>query len=306
MVSTDKDARRGAGYAMVFLAACGWGTWPLILRRAVMPSTLQAALVMSIVTLTSLPVMLGDRVTRRAPLGAWLLVGVLGLTDALNVLLLFQAYRTTSVAIAVLTHYLTPLFVALAAPVVLGEPSGPRTRGAVVVSLSGLVLLLEPWARAGGSAGIGGALAGAGSAVFYACNVLLTKRLARWFSGSELMFFHGLVAAPLLLVIVPTEAFGAVSAGSYLVVLAGALTAGTCCNLLFVWGLRRVPAAHASVLTLMEPLVAVVLGAALLAEHLGVLALVGGALVLLGAVLVMSGERPPPSDEGMPGRLRIG
>ena len=104
---------RRSGYALVAVAAMGWGTWPLILRHAPMSPALQSAVLMLMLMLGSLPVMLRDRVRARARPAHWLGVAWLGVSDALNVGLFFAAYQRTSVAIAVLTHYLTPIFVAL-------------------------------------------------------------------------------------------------------------------------------------------------------------------------------------------------
>ena len=151
---------------------------------------------MLVLTLASLPVMLRDRVDVRPTRAQWAGVAWLGIGDALNVVLFFAAYQRTTVAIAVLTHYLTPIFVALLAPVVLKERAGPRTFAAVGVAFLGLVLLLQPWAAAVGKSALVGAALGAGSAVFYASNVLVNKRLVGASSGSELMFFHGLVGTP--------------------------------------------------------------------------------------------------------------
>ena len=270
------------------IAAMGWGTWPLILRHAPMPAALQSAVLMLVVTVASLPVMLRDRVDARPTRGQWAGVVWLGIGDALNVVLFFAAYQRTTVAIAVLTHYLTPIFVAVLAPLVLRERAGSRTFAAVGVAFAGLVLMLEPWV---GPGELAGAALGAGSAVFYASNVLVNKRLVRAFSGSELMFFHGLVATPLLFALVPGDQYARVSRDALWAVLGGALGPGALCGLLFVWGLRRIPASQASVLTLLEPFVAVVLAAAVMGQSVGALALVGGALILAGAVLVVTGHQ---------------
>lgn len=279
---------RGLGYALVATAATGWGTWPLILKHAPMPAALQSAIVMIVMTLASLPVMMKDRVRTRAKLVHWLGVGWLGVADALNIALFFAAYQRTSVAIAVLTHYLTPVFVALAAPVVVGERLQLRTIAAVALSFAGLVLLLAPW-RSDLSAGdfVGAAL-GAGSAVFYASNVLVNKRLGHVFSGSELTFYHGFVAIPLLLAMVPAGALAATSSGALVVVTLGALGPGAVGALTFVWGLRRIAASHASILTLLEPFVAVVLAAIVLGQHVSALQITGGTFILVGAALVVS------------------
>ncbi len=255
-----------------------------------MPAALQSAVLMGVLTLVSLPVMLGDRLRVKPTLSQWLGVGWLGIGDALNVVLFFAAYQRTTVAIAVLTHYLTPIFVAVAAPFVVGEKVRARTFVAVAVAFAGLVLLLEPWRVGLGRNDLLGAALGAGSAVFYASNVLVNKRLVKAFSGSEMMFFHGLVATPLLFGLVPTSEYALVSRHALVVVLGGALGPGALGGLLFVWGLRRIAASHASVLTLLEPFVAVVLAAVVMGERVGFVAFCGGALILTGAVLVVTGR----------------
>jgi drug/metabolite transporter (DMT)-like permease len=295
---TGADAarrRRMIGFALVATAAVGWGTWPIILKNAPMPASLQSAVLMAVLTLASLPVMLRDRLRVRPTLGQWAGVAWLGIGDALNVVLFFAAYQRTTVAIAVLTHYLTPIFVAVAAPLVLREKARARTFGAVAVAFAGLVLLLEPWRVGLGRNDVVGAALGAGSAVFYASNVLVNKRLVRSFSGSEMMFFHGLVATPLLFALVPLHEYALVSRSALGVVLLGALGPGALCGLLFVWGLRRIAASHASVLTLLEPFVAVLLAAAVMGERVGLVSLVGGVLILGGALLVVTGAVPGPS-----------
>jgi drug/metabolite transporter (DMT)-like permease len=67
------------------------------------------------------------------------------------------------------------------------------------------------------------------------------------------------------------------------------------------------PAAHASTLTLLEPLVGVLLGAAVFGEPLGVPAIVGGALILGGAYAVVT--QAPASRAAValrPGALELG
>lgn len=291
--SADPSARRAVGYALVAIAAAGWGTWPLILKSAPMPAALQSAVLMLMLTLASLPVMLRDRVDVRPTLAEWGGVAWLGVADALNVVLFFAAYQKTTVAIAVLTHYLTPIFVAIAAPLVLRERALARTHVAVAVAFAGLVLLLAPWRAGLGRSDVVGAALGAGSAVFYASNVLVNKRLVKAFSGSEMMFFHGLLGTPLLFALVPIEQYSLVPTRALAVVLLGALGPGALCGLLFVWGLRRIEASHASVLTLLEPVVAVVLAAAVMGEGLTAVSVAGGALIVAGAVMVVSGKSRP-------------
>jgi drug/metabolite transporter (DMT)-like permease len=284
--------RASIGYALVAGAACAWGFWPLFLRGAESygPTApeLESAITLAVVTLASAPFVLGDRIRARGSWRGWAGVAWMGVADALNVVLFFRAYQMTSVAIAVLTHYLTPLFIAVLAPLVLREERDRRTTASVLVSFVGLVLLLAPWASGHRPGDLLGALAGAGSAVFYASNVLVNKRVMDEFSGSEMMFFHGVVATPLLFLIVPRAAWGVVDMRSVGVVVCGAAVCGGAAGLAFVWGLRRIRASHASTLTLLEPLVAVVVAAVAFGERLSAAALAGGALILCGAAVVVS------------------
>jgi len=78
------------------------------------------------------------------------------------------------------------------------------------------------------------------------------------------------------------------------IVAMGALGPGAMCGLFFVWGLRRIAASHASTLTLLEPLVAVVLAALAFGELLARSAVVGAALIVLGAGVVMSKPMSKP------------
>ncbi len=281
-----------AGYALVALAAASWGTWPLILRAAErvrpMPAALESSVLMGVIALVSGPLLLRDRVPRRATAAQWVGVAWLGIADALNDLFFFLAYQKTRVAVAVLTHYLAPLLVALGAPIFLRERLGARAYVAAVVAFLGLVLLLQPWSAGARPGDALGGACGAASAFFYASNVIVNKRLTPAFSGSELIFYHCLVALPLLVLLVPHHAWSEISPRALTFVALGSLWAGALAGLLFVWGLRRIPASHASTLTLLEPLVAMLLGALVLGETVGPGGLLGAVLILTGAVLVVA------------------
>ena len=101
-------------------------------------------------------------------------------------------------------------------------------------------------------------------------------------------FFHGLIAVPLLVVLVPGGAWHAASVRGLSWLLSGALLAGALSGLLFVWGLRRVRASHASHLTLIEPLVATLIASLAFGERLGAGAALGGVLILAGAALAVT------------------
>jgi drug/metabolite transporter (DMT)-like permease len=287
--------RRVLPYAAVALAACSWGTWGLAIRHTeslgTMPTAIESAIVMAVLTVVTGISCLRDRVPRRASWTARAWVVWLGVSDALNVLLFFAAYKLT-IAVSVLAHYLTPIFVAIAAPLFLRERMTTRTVGAVVLSFGGLATMLVPAHGASlGTAVWASAALAAGSAVFYASNFIVNKFVIDAFSTSEVMFWHGVVATPFLAAFVPRAAWAAVQPKAAVFLAVVAIGPGALAGLAFVWGLRRIPAAHASTLTLLEPLVSVLIGAAVLGERLGYSALFGGVAILAGAVLVMTQSR---------------
>lgn len=294
---------RALPYAAVALAACAWGTWGLVVRHTeaigAMPTALESTIVMAVITVVTGVASLRDRVPGRAPWRARVWVAWLGVGDAFNILLFFAAYKLT-IAVSVLTHYLTPIFVAVAAPLVLRERMTLRTAAAIATSFAGLALMLAPSTGGGSAAMWTSAMLGAGSAVFYASNVIVNKFVAADFSTSETMFWHGVVGTPLLAAFVPPSAWSAVDPRAAGFLALASIGPGAFAGMAFVWGLRRMPAAHASTLTLLEPLVSILLGAALLGEWLGARAVGGGLLILAGALVVMTASRstssPPPRD----------
>jgi drug/metabolite transporter (DMT)-like permease len=253
---------------------------------------------MFVLTIVSGLFVLRDRNRFRRTGKQWLGMAWLGVGDALNILLFFAAYRATTVAVAVLTHYLTPIFVAIAAPFALRERATLRTGIAVAIAFVGLALIL-PWGQKSGDAASStwlGAALGAGSAVFYASNVLVNKGLARAFTPSELMFYHGVVSVLVLALFVPGHAWATLDgehARALGVVAIGAVGPGALSGLLFVWGLRHVPASHASTLAMLEPFVATMIGVAM-GQALGATAIAGGLLILAGGALVVLQPRAQP------------
>jgi drug/metabolite transporter (DMT)-like permease len=279
----------------VALAAGSWGTWALVIRHvdamAPMPAALESTIVMAVITAVAGVASLRDPASAQRSWGAWASIAWFGVADIFNVLLFFAAYKLT-IAVAVLTHYLTPILVALLAPLVLRERMTARTGCAIAVSFLGLAVMIAPSGTAASATTVWASAAlGAGSAVFYASNVLVNKWVAGSFSTSQAMFWHGVVATVVGAAVVPPSAWARIDPGAVAFLSVAAIGPGALGGLAFVWGLRRMPAAHASTLTLLEPLVSLILGAAVLGEHVGGLAILGGSMILGGAVLVMTQAR---------------
>ncbi len=281
---------RTRGALMIALAAGSWGTWSLFFRPAEacggVNAALEAFVVFATIFVASLPLALRERLRVRRPLRVWALLGLQGVFDAANALLFFWAMQKTSLAVAVLTHYLAPVLVALGAPFVVGERVSRRTWGALGVALAGLVTLLEPW-RDGSKIALGGALLGAGSAVFFAMSLLAAKRLGRHFAPTEILCWHIPTGLLVMLPFLPSNVLSTPPTALGLLVLGG-LGPGAVAGVLFIRGLAHTHASRASILMLLEPVVAVVVGVVAWNEVPSWPAWLGGALVLAAAYWVLA------------------
>jgi drug/metabolite transporter (DMT)-like permease len=281
------------GTLLVALAAAGWGTWTLFLRGRGLPPAWQSVMILSVIALFWLPAAV--RASARRPArsaSAWALLGAAAVTDAGNYLCYFGALDRGPIALAVLTHYLAPVVVAVLAPLLLREALTRRTAIALAASLCGLALLVLGDGELALASSTTAAL-GAGSAIFYGLNTLLTKKLLGPFAASELLAYHCVLSAAMVAIFAgPPPALSAF----WWTPLAGALLLGAVGAALFYLGLGAIPAQRAAVLTYLEPLVAALVGYLFFAEPLGPAGLAGGALIVFsGAAVALATGRADPA-----------
>jgi drug/metabolite transporter, DME family len=272
---------------MVLVAAASWGTWSLFLRPTQLPATVTTPIIFLVMGATALPLALrGERtVWDRTTIG---LIVANAAFDGLNIVMYFAAIHYTTVAIAVLCHYVAPILVALAAPRIDGLVAR-GARPAAVVALVGLVLILEPWRSPAEGAVLGAAL-GLASAVLYAGNVFTVRRLAARIGAARALSYHALLAGACLapLAVGHVDALTAERIG---LLALGAITIGAASGVVFTVGLLRIGTARAAVLAFIEPVVAVAVGVAVWDERLRPLAMLGGALVLGAGIQVARAPR---------------
>lgn len=222
--------------------------------------------------------------------GGWKLI-LSGVCLGFNWILLFEAYRYTSVAVATLCYYMAPILIILVSPLLFQERLTGRKILCVAIALAGMVLV-SGITEAGGaqaqeSSRTTGILLGLGAAVLYASVVLLNKAMPSVEAYPKTIVQLGTAAVTLLpytllTETIPTEAFSWLSIS--MLVLVGIIHTGVAYALYFgsVSGLK---AQTAALLSYLDPVVAILLSALLLGENLSVPGLIG-ALMVLGAALL--------------------
>jgi drug/metabolite transporter (DMT)-like permease len=280
---------------MVAMGATLWGCWPLFLRPAGLSGPQSALLAMGIMALPTPFILRREALHDRR---ATLALAIIGLGDAANVALYFAAVQRGPLAVAVLTHYLAPLLIALAAPWALRERRSARALLGAPLTLAGLALLLGT--PQGGLADPWTALLGAASALFFMANVLASKEAARAYSPLAITSLHAILSTLVLLLAFGRSALPPALDSRVLLVAAGTILCGIVGSILFNAGLRRIPTTAAATLTYLEPLTAALIGQLVFGEALGPLGILGGLVVLVSGVWVASEPRAPVEAEPTP------
>ncbi|MFJ2738768.1 EamA family transporter [Streptomyces sp. NPDC087440] len=236
--------------------------------------------------------------TRKLPKGSWwwksLVLGALNI-GVFFALLFVAAYRLPG-GVAATVGSVQPLLVAGLSAGLLGQRLTLRTLLAAVTGIAGVALLVL---RADARLDVLGVAAALGGAVVMATGVVLSKR---WVSPAPLLATTGwqLVAGGLLLTPVallvegppPSSLTGENLLGYGYLTLIGAAVA----YVLWFRGIKALSPTEVTFLGLLSPLVATVLGWALLGQQLTPLQLLGGLLAL--AAVALAQLRPGGGAKG--------
>lgn len=218
-----------------------------------------------------------------------------GVAMGINWILLFEAYRYTTVSVATLSYYFAPVIVTAVCPILFRERLTPRQILCFVMSTAGLVMMTGTSGAGGGQDWLG-ILCGLGAAFFYATVVLLNKFI-RQVAGIYRTFLQFLAA---IVVLIP---YVCLTGGCTLQQLDGA---GWVCLLIvglvhtgitycmYFSALKELPGQKAAILSYIDPLVAVLVSVTLLGEPMQLWQALGGALIL-GFTLL--NELPPRESQ---------
>ena len=241
---------------------------------------------------------LGAVFARRRPLAGVRRPGVaprlllMGLVDALTLLLFFVALRDTSVSIGMFLEFAAPVYVALAAPRLLHARTEPLVYAALAIALAGLLTILLPGVLGQGvRVSTVGLAAGTVSGVGYATFQLLVKDLTDRGVGAVAIVMSEMAIDAVVLL--PLALWQTVSAGRVMSGhdLAVAVVLGLVCTALAytLWteGVSRIRVQHAAILGYLEPVSAPLYALLLLGQRPGSWTLAGGALIIVAGLLVV-------------------
>ena len=205
-----------------------------------------------------------------------------GAAMGINWILLFEAYRYTSVSVATLSYYFAPVIVTAVCPFLFREKLTAKQTVCFAMSTLGLVLITGIGGTGKSGTHLIGILFGLGAACFYATVVLLNKFIKK-VAGIHRTFLQFLSA---IVILVPyVAATGGVTIGGmdtkgWLCLLTVGLIHTGITYCMYFSSLKELPGQKAAILSYIDPLVAVVISVAFLNETLTLSQAVGGVLIL--------------------------
>jgi drug/metabolite transporter (DMT)-like permease len=220
-----------------------------------------------------------------------LLLGVFGY--AVFSTLYFESIKGITVGLAALLLFTFPLFVNLGSWIFLKEPLHPRQILSLVLSTTGLVLLVwGDWAIQQFAA-VG---CGLGAAITYAGYVLVSGQVqknVRPLSSS----FYVITGAGLTLLAFHQPSLTKLtqlSSSQGLYVLGISLICTIAPLTLFLAGLQKMSSSKASILVMIEPVVATLAGVLIFGESMTALQMIGAGLIL--SAMFFQSHDPGPSE----------
>ncbi len=210
---------------------------------------------------------------------------LLGVCVSATVTLYTYAVQHTTAANAALLVNSAPVYVAVLAPAVIGEPRARYTVLSLVCALGGMILIADPRNLDVTSSEMGGIIAGAFSGLGYAVVMLISRSLRGRVTGlTQNLWSTGMVALILLPWAAQTSTTTIVDNLPVLIPL-GVFSLGMS-YLLYFLGLARVSAQVVSVASLFEPVFGIVMGMVFFAEFPDAFGWTGGVLILASVYLI--------------------
>jgi len=292
--------RRGRGVALILLASVCFGSSGAVGKPAMTAGMAPEQVTALRLTISALVLVAGVAIFRprllrvgRADVPVLAGYGLLGVAGVQ--LLYFLSASRIPVGIAILLEFTSPVLIALWVRFVRRVRMPAAVWLGIALALLGLALVAQVWQ--GLRLDAVGLVAGLGAGVCSASYFLIGEHAVATRPPLGMITWGMAIGATTLLVVVPpwTLPFDVLAAPAHfgpwrppvwLLMLVLALVCTVVAYLAGISALRHVPATAASVLAMLEPLVATATAWALLGESLSTVQIVGAAVLLGGALIV--------------------
>lgn len=269
---------------MLIVSMAIFGTIGLFVRNIPLPSgeialyrAILAAMLIGLFLLATKQKIPFSKIKKEIPL-----LILSGVAMGFNWILLFEAYKYTTVSVATLSYYFAPVIVTIACPILFKEKMGAKQWICFLMSTLGIVLITGIGDLSQGDSHLKGIAFGLGAASLYATVILLNKFIKN-VEGIHRTFLQFLAAIAVLVpYVLLTDGVNLQSLDgkgwAFLLVVGLIHTGITYC--LYFSSLKELPGQKSAILSYIDPLVAVLISVVVLHEKMTVMQIIGGLLIL--------------------------
>lgn len=204
-----------------------------------------------------------------------------GVAMGINWILLFQAYKYTTVSAATLSYYFAPVIVTVVCPFLFKEKLTMKQIICFIMSTVGLVLIIGI-GDVHGDRNIIGILFGLGAAVFYATVILLNKFIKKveGIHRTFLQFIAAIITLTPYVLCTSGITLGSLNNIGWINLLIVGLVHTGITYCMYFSSLKELPGQKVAILSYIDPLVAVLISVTVLGETMTISQVIGGMMIL--------------------------
>jgi S-adenosylmethionine uptake transporter len=211
--------------------------------------------------------------------------------------LFFWGIGRVPLAQAIALTFIAPLIALMLAAAFLHEHIGKRSIGGSIAAFTGVVVIVLGQARAELGPGVlVGSLAIIGSALCYACNIVLMRHQALAARPLEISFFQSLTVTALWLALLPFVGLPLWPTAGWWIWIWVAAAMSTAGSLFFAWAYARAEASYLAVTEYSAFLWASALGWIVFREPVSLYTVAGAVLIVGGCIIAARGKVKVPGE----------
>jgi len=205
-----------------------------------------------------------------------------GVAMGFNWILLFEAYKYTTVSIATLSYYFAPVIVMVVCPIIFKEKMTVKQIICFLMATIGLIMVINISGIDKANNNTIGIAFGVGAAVLYATVIILNKFIKNvtGIDRTLIQFFVAIIVLfPYVLATTGINIGNLETKGIINLLILGIIHTGiTYC--LYFSSLKDLKGQEAAILSYVDPLVAIIISVVILRETITAMQLIGGMLIL--------------------------
>lgn len=275
----------------LILAMLIFGSIGLFVRYLKLPSSTIALIrgLIGTIILFSYQHIKGDKFNKKSLKNNYKILILSGTALGLNWILLFEAYRYTTISIATLCYYFAPVIVILLSPVVFKEKVGAKQAIGVLLSIVGMVFVAGVFdEKSIGTGNIKGILLGLAAAILYASIMFFNKFLGDVNEIDSTITQLGVATIVLLPYVIITGNISKIFdhpdlRSITILLLVGVIHTGIA-YLLYFSSITHLQGQTIALFSYIDPVTAIILSTCILKENMSVLQVLG-AILILGTTL---------------------